>query len=150
MQFAEAAKTTACSKLPEGGKYLEQRWQTGQCAEQVPQAASPHVSIRIVTSYPTRPENSPRRRKRFPARRQAQKCAGKDAFQVAPRWSTLNCHQLDFRALRAGAGGSGTLSPSALRSISIEPLKLAPSSIRMRPARRLPTTEPSFVISIRS
>src|SRR5580658_5377576 len=43
---------------------------------------------------------------------------------------------------------SATASP--VLSISIEPLKYAPSSIEIRAVVKSPTTDPSFLISIRS
>ena len=45
---------------------------------------------------------------------------------------------------------SESVTLAVLRSISISPLKLAPSSIMMRPVVSSPATEPSFLISIRS
>ena len=57
-------------------------------------------------------------------------------------------------AARVYAGLSMSVSrlveAEAVRSISMEPLKYAPSSIMMRAVVKSPTTEPSFLISMRS
>src|ERR1035438_5429676 len=58
---------------------------------------------------------------------------------------------VETAAVRVYAGLSRFESfGDADRSISMEPLKYAPSSIMMRAVVRSPTTDPSFLISMRS